>query len=189
MKPLTAPDELARLQQESIASAIRLAQLTVEASEKLLGVQLDAARQAIEAGSRTAQALAQVSTPEQAMALRVTLAEQAVEQALEYSESVYSVAADLQDQFGRMIELRVDTHAADLQAAMQKMLGTAPPGAEAATAAVRQALVIGQSAFEGMTRTTRQLSDMARNGVKETNRVASEVAKSAVKGRTPRSDP
>jgi len=172
------PEELAKLQQESLSSAIRFAQLTVEASQRLLGVQLDAARHAVEVGSRNVQALAQVKTPEEAMALRSAMAEQAVEQALEYSESVYSVAAELQDRFGKLVESRMDSCSSDMQATMEKMLGAAPPGAEAATQAVRSALAAGQSAFEGMTRTTRQLSDIARSGVK----AASKATAAAVKG-------
>jgi phasin family protein len=177
MKPSKTPEDLAKLQQESIAAAIRFAQLTVEASQKLLGVQLDAARHAVEAGSRNVQALAQVKTPEEAMALRATLAGQAVEQALDYSESVYSVAAELQDQFGRLVEQRMDAQAADIQIAMEQMLAAAPPGAEAATAAVRSAIAVGQAAFDGMSRTTRQLSEMARTGVK----AASDATADAVK--------
>jgi phasin family protein len=177
MKPLKSPEEIARLQQENLSAAIRFAQLTVEASQKLLGVQLDAARQAIEAGTRNMDALARAKTPEDAIALRTELAGQAVEQALDYSESVYSVAAELQDQFGKLVGQRMDACSSDLQGTMEKLLDAAPPGAAAAADAVRHAMVAGQTAFDEMTRTTRQMSEIARSGVK----AASEATAAAVK--------
>lgn len=177
MTDINTPEELARLQQENLASAMRFAQLTVEASQKLLGVQLDAARQAVEAGSRNVHALSHIKTPEDAVALRAALAEQAVQQALEYSESVYSVAAELKDQYGKLVGQRIESAAADMQGAMEKMLDSAPPGAAAAAQAVRDALIAGRSAIEGIGHSTRQMSDAARANVK----AASDATLSAVK--------
>lgn len=175
MTDINTPEELARLQQENLASAMRFAQLTVEASQKLLGVQLDAARQAVEAGSRNVHALSHIKTPDDAVALRAALAEQAVQQALEYSESVYSVAAELQDQYGKLVGQRIES--ADMQGAMEKMLDSAPPGAAAAAQAVRDALIAGRTAIEGIGHSTRQMSDAARANVK----AASDATLSAVK--------
>jgi len=177
MKPLKSPEELLKLQQESLSAAMRFAQLTKEASQRLLGVQLEAARHAIEAGSRNIDALSRARTPEEAMALRTELAGQAVEQALDYSESVYSVAAELQDQFGKLVGQRVDACSTDLQDTMEKLLDAAPPGAAAAAGAVRHAMVAGQSALDEMTRSTRQMSEIARSGVK----AATDATAAAVK--------
>ncbi|MBC7782070.1 MAG: phasin family protein [Proteobacteria bacterium] len=169
------PEELAKLQHESMSSAIRVAQLTVEASQKLLGVQWEAARQAVDAGSRNIQALAQVNSREAAMALRAKLAEQAVEQALDYSEKLYSVAAEVQAQFTDLVARGMDDRSAEMQSTMEKLLEATPSGAAAATAAVRSALAAGQAALDGMTRTSRQLSDIARAGIKASSREANEL--------------
>ncbi len=176
-KPLKSPEALAQLQQENLSAAIRFAQLTVEASQKLLGVQLDAARHAIEAGTRNIDALARAKTPEEAIALRTELAGQAVEQALGYSESVYSVAAELQDQFGRLVGQRMDACSSDLQETMETLLDATPPGAAAAAGAVRHAMVASQAAFDDMTRTTRQMSELARSNIK----AATDATAAAVK--------
>jgi hypothetical protein len=50
--------------------------------------------------------------------------------------------------------------------------------AESKSEAVRSAIAVGQAAFDGMSRTTRQLSEMARTGVK----AASDATADAVKG-------
>lgn len=60
MNSLKSPEELLKLQQESLATAVRFAQLTVEASQRLLAVQPDAVRHAVEAGSRNVDALSRV---------------------------------------------------------------------------------------------------------------------------------
>jgi len=177
----TSPEDLMQLQQESLAAAVRFAQLTVEASQKLLGVQLDAARHAVETGTRNIDALSKVTTPEDAVALRAELAEQAVQQALDYSESVYSVAAELQDRFSKLVEERIGAATSDLEGTMAKLLDAAPPGAAAAADAVRHAMLASQSAFQDMTRTSRQMSELARSGVKAASEATVAAAKASLK--------
>ena len=182
MNSLKSPEALMKLQQDSLATAVRFAQLTVEASQRLLAVQLDAARHAVEAGTRNVDALSRVKTPEEAIALRTELAAQAVEQALDYSESVYAVSSELQDRFGKLVEERMDAASSDLEGTMEKLLDAAPPGAAAAADAVRRALQAGQSAFQDMTRTSRQMSGIARSGVKAATDATTAAVKASRKG-------
>ncbi len=171
-----AADSLARLQQENLAAAMKLAELTVEASRRLIAVQLDAARRAVEVSTRSLHALQSVAGSGQAAALRSLLASQSVEQALAYSENLYSVATELQDQFTRVVEARLDAVADELPAALQDMLQADPTGAQAASTAVRGALKAGQAAFDGLMTATRQVSEVARSGVKAASRIARTAA-------------
>jgi phasin family protein len=178
MKSQKAAARINQLHQDNLAAALRMAQLTVEASQKLIAVQLDMARHAVEAGSRNLKALSQSAAAQDAAALQAALAGQAVEQALEYSESLYAVSTELQDQFSRLVEARVDACAADIPAAMEQLLEANPRGAEAASAAVRGALQAGQAAFDNLLSATRQVSEVARSGVKAVSQATSAAVKS-----------
>jgi len=164
MKKLT--DQISAAGKGNVDAALKLASLSVATAERLMHLQMEAAKAFVTEQSANAQALARAGDPESMLAVRSKLAEQAVERALGYSRSVYEIAAQTQHDVAGVMEERFNSVREEMQGAMEEMLKSAPGGAEPAVNAIKAAFASSQSAFETMSKAAKQASDAAEANVK-----------------------
>ena len=154
----TMPEQLQGLSKETVEAALSFAQVSMASADRLMRLQLDAAKAFVAEQTQTAQALAGAKDAESMMALRTRLAEQAIERAVGYSRNVYEVATETQQQLAKLVEARLATSQQQITSAMENMLKTAPGGSNAAVEAMRSTLAATQSAMDSMTKVTFSLS-------------------------------
>lgn len=174
----TMPEQLQGLSKETVEAALSFAQVSMASADRLMRLQLDAAKAFVAEQTQTAQALAGAKDAESMMALRTRLAEQAIERAVGYSRNVYEVATETQQQLAKLVEARLATSQQQITSAMENMLKTAPGGSNAAVEAMRSTLAATQSAMDSMTKAAKQASELAEANVK----AVTEAATSAMKG-------
>lgn len=178
MKPYLTPEQFAALNRTNMDAAMHFARLSMQTAERLMSLQLEAARSAVEDGARQAHELAQVSDAQQALELRRRFAAEAVDKALDYSRQVCKLASDTQGEVARLMEDRMSTYHREMSAAVEELAKHAPAGSEAVIGTLRQAMGTTSTALETMTKAARQMAEMAEASVK----AAADAAAGAVRG-------
>lgn len=164
---INAPEKFVALGKANVETAISLANLVLDSTERLVEVQLGAAKDAVTEGAKNAKALAAVKDVQGLIALQQELAQPAVEKAVGYSRNVYEVAAKAQSELGQLVEERIAEFNKDVIAALEQAVKAAPAGvgADAAVAAVKSAVAAASSAYDTMSKAAKQVADLTEANV------------------------
>ena len=153
-------EEFTHLSGENLDSAIRLAQVSMESAEKLVRLQLEASRMFVEENVRNAKSLAQAKTPEDIAALRGKFAESSFAKAMEYSRSLYEIAAETQAEFKQIVEQRMADYGKDGGAATQNA-SALRAGADLVSSALKATMAASTAAMDTLTQAANQISSLA----------------------------
>src|SRR5450759_2082811 len=102
-----APEQLMAWNKANLEAAVRFAGIALEGAERMLEVQLKAAKSAFADGVQQAKKLADVKDPQEFAQLKNTLAQPSLEKATSYVKSVYDVAAATQSEINKLVEEQV----------------------------------------------------------------------------------
>lgn len=153
------------LSRASVELATKLAQISFDSAEKALAVQIEYAKGALEQANLNAKAVSSARDVESLLALRTRIAENALENMMGYSRSLYEVASEAQSAYSKLAEERV----ADLQATLAKTVEeaakSAPAGGDVAVAAVKSQLAAATAAYDTLTKAARGMASFADAGV------------------------
>lgn len=154
------PSQLNDLSKESVETALAFARIAMENAERLVRLQLDAARTFVEENAAQAKALAGVTDARELAEVRAKAAEAAMQKAVDYSRQVYDMSIQTQGEMAKLMERRVSQFNDSMVAAMEQALRAAP-GSDATMAAFRSALAASTGAVSNMTRMAQQAGSMA----------------------------
>ena len=108
-----------------------------------------------------------------------TAAQPALEKAIAYSRSVYEVATQTQGELTKFVETQAVEFNKNLVSGLDKFAKNAPAGSDVAVAAVKSALAAANSAYDSLTRVTKQASDFAETSFAAASSAAKEAKKKA----------
>lgn len=114
------------LNKNSIDNTLRFAKITMESAERLVKLQLEAAKQAVEENAKNVKSLSEVKDFQEVIALRGKLAESGVEKALNFSRSVYEVASQAQAELGKLFEESLSAYTKDMVNVIEKTTKSVP---------------------------------------------------------------
>ena len=157
-----SPEQFMQLGKSSIEAALSLANITLQGAERLMGLQMKTAKEAIDEGLRSAKALSDVKSMQDLMALQSST-QPNIEKALAFSRSVYEVASQTQTQINKVLEDRMAKVSGEVVAAMDKAVKNAPAGSESALAAFKSAVAAANTAYETLSKVARDATDVAVN--------------------------
>lgn len=170
-----APEQLIALNKANLEVAMRFAGVALEGAERMIDLQLKAAKTAFADGIEGAKALAAVKDIQQFAALKDNLAQPSLEKATAYAKSVYDLATSTQAEFGKLAEEQVADFNKQIVTVLDKMVKTAPAGSEVGVAAIKSAIAAVNSSYDNLTKVAKQFSDATHSNIEA-------VAKQAVNG-------
>jgi phasin family protein len=170
-----APEQLIALNKANIETAMRFAGVALEGAERILDLQLKAAKIAFADSVEGAKALAEVKDVQQFAALKDSLAQPSMEKAAAYAKSVYDVTAATQAEFGKLIEVQVADINKQVIASLDKMVKNAPAGSEVGVAAIKSAIAAVNSSYDNLSKVAKQFAEATQSNIET-------VAKQAVNG-------
>lgn len=160
-----APEQLIAFNKANLEAAVRFAGIALEGTERMLELQLKAAKTAFAEGVQQAKAFAEVKDISEFMQLKNTLGQPSLEKATSYAKSVYDVAAATQGEIGKLLEEQVSEFNKHLVTVVDKMVKTAPAGSEVAVAAMKTAISAVNSAYDNVAKASKQFADMSQANV------------------------
>jgi phasin family protein len=143
-----ADEAVAAMQKKNLEAAMALAQMSIESSQRILQLQVDAAKNLFEDGVSSTKALAAVTTPQEAVDLRVRYAQQTAEKMLECSRGVAAITAELQAAMTKMMSSQLNQGGQEMMEALQSMMKGMPMNSQAAAEAMQTTFDTARKALE-----------------------------------------
>jgi phasin family protein len=178
----SAAEQFADFNKVNVAQATKLAALAMENAEKLVNLNMNAAKIVLAKGVEGAAAAASVKDVQDLMALRAKYAESGVETATAYTRSLYEISSRAQAQFTALAE-EGSTYTKDTAAWVEQASKSAPAGSDAAVNAFKSTFAASTAAFDQFQKATKQVVSLADASVRAASANAASAVKSAGKGR------
>jgi phasin family protein len=171
----TTPDQLMAINKANLEIAMKFAGVVLQGAERILDLQLKAAKSALADSVENAKTIASVKDVQQFAALKENLAQPSIEKATAYAKSMYDVTAATQAEFGRLVEEQVSEFNKQVVTTLDRMVKTAPAGSEAGIAAIKSGINAANATYENMSKIARQFTEVTQSNFET-------VAKQAVNG-------
>lgn len=149
-------EQFTELQAKNMDAAMKLAQLSIENSQKIMGLQIDTARSLFEEGVANSKALASSTDPREAMALRTQFAQSSTEKMLGCARQIAEITSSTQAEVGRMVTQQLSLGGKDMMEAFQKVFQGMPIADSGALGAMQTAMDTARAAFEQVTRASQE---------------------------------
>ncbi|HJQ64263.1 MAG TPA: phasin family protein [Burkholderiales bacterium] len=154
-----APEQLIALNKANMEAAARFAGVAIQGAERIVDLQLKAAKEAFADSIENAKALATVKDPQQFATLKENFAQPRLDKATAYAKSFYDVAAATQAEFGKLVEAQVAEFNRQVVAALDRMVKNAPAGSELGIAAVKSAIAAANSTYDNLSKVAKQMTE------------------------------
>lgn len=175
----TTPEHITEFNKSAIEAALGFAKISFDATERLIGLNLEASKEAFAEATKNAKTLVEVKDVQDLVNLRSKFSESGVEKAMEYGRSVYEVTQAAQQQVSALVEAHTGELNKNVAATIEKAVKSAPAGADVAIAAVKSTVAATAAAVDSITKAAKQVSNFAEAGVKATSEAATAAVKTA----------
>ena len=176
-------EQFVALNKANLEAATRFANVALGGAERLIEIQLKAAKDVWADSVENAKTLAEVKDLQHFAEVKDTVAQPAFEKAAAYVKNVYDIASETQAEIGKLFEQQVAGFNRQFVVALDKMAESAPAGSEVGISALKTAIVTGNAAYENMSKAAKQFSDSAKSNLEAAAKRAAApvVAKKAKK--------
>lgn len=176
-----APEQLIALNKANLEVAMRFAGVALEGAERMIDLQLKAAKSAFADGVENAKVLAAVKDLQQFAALKDNLAQPQIEKATAYAKSVYDVAATTQAEFGKLVEAQVADFNKQVVTVLDKLVQNAPAGSEVGVATIKSAIAAVNASYDNLSKVAKQFAEASQSNLEAVAKQAVSGAKKATK--------
>lgn len=172
------PEQLVAINKANLEVAMKFAGVALQGAERMLDLQLKAAKTAFADSVESAKAIAAVKDIKEFAALKDSLAQPSIEKATAYAKSVYDVTAATQAEFGALVEEQVSEFNKQVVTTLDKMVKTAPAGSEVGIAAVKSAITAVNASYDNMSKVAKQFAEVTQSNMETVaNQAVSNVKK------------
>lgn len=172
-------ESLAEVNKAGYDNAVKLAALSLEKVERLVKLNLSAAKSALAEGVENANAITGVKDVPSLLALNAELTEAGVQSILGYSRGVYGIASEVQSEFSAFAEEAWAAYTKEVTAWVDKAGRNAPAGSDAAVTALKSTVVATTAAFDQFSKATKEVASFADASVRAATANAASIAKAA----------
>jgi len=147
------------------------------ATEKLSRLSIDTTRGFMQDSADVAHALLSAKDPEELAKLANAASQPAAEKLAAYSKSAYSIASATGAELGRIFEAQITEGNRKLADMIDAAAKTAPAGSEQAISMLKSSLSVANTAFDAVTKATRQASATAETNIAAAVAAATDAAR------------
>lgn len=162
---ITTPAQFAELNKSQMDALFALSHTMFDATEKLVDLNLAAAKATMEESAERATALMSARDVQELMALTGGLAQPAVEKLVSYSRTVYGIASGAGAEVSRIVETQVAEGNKKVTDMVEFATKNAPQGSEPAVSMLKSAVAAANTAYDTFTKATKQAVDMVESNV------------------------
>ena len=175
------PEQFAAINKANLEVAMKFAGVALQGAERILDLQLKAAKSAFADSVESAKAIASVKDLQQLAALKGSLAQPSIEKATAYAKSVYDVTAATQAEIGKLVEEQVSEFNKQVVTALDKMVKTAPAGSEVGIAALKSGIAAVNSGYDNLSKVAKQFAEATQSNIEAVAKQAAIGAKKVKK--------
>lgn len=159
------PEQLIAMNKANMESVMKFAGVAIEGTERMIELQMKAAKTAFADSIESAKALAAVKDFQQFAALKDNLAQPTMEKATAYAKSVYDLTSETQAEFSKLVEAQVADFNKEVVTTLDKMMKSAPAGSEVGVAALKSAIASVNAAYDNLTKVGKQFAQATQSNL------------------------
>ena len=154
-------EQIVSVHKANVETFFGLQSLAFDGVEKLIELNTQVAKTALNEASATIQAALSVKDAQELLALQAGLIQPAAEKAASYGRLVYEIAATTGAEVGRVAEATAADAQAKFMSVVDNAVKNAPAGTENAVALVKSAVAAASNAFESVQKAGKQAAEVA----------------------------
>jgi phasin family protein len=177
-------DQLLAVHKANLETFFGLTNKAFEGVEKLVELNLQAAKVALGEAAETTIAALSVKDPQEFVALQASLLQPAAEKAAAYGRHVYDIVAATNAEVSQVAEATMADAQKKVLVAVDTAVKNAPAGTENAVALVKSAVAAANNAYESVNKAAKQAAEVAETNFQAmTNTAAKAAASQTAKAR------
>ena len=173
------PAQFTEIQKGQMDAAIALSQTWFDAAERMMELNLAAAKATLEESVERTQALFSVKDVQELVALSGGLTQPTLEKAVSYSRNVYSIANDAGTEVSRIVEAQIAENNKKVAQLIDYAAKNSPAGSETAVSMLKGAVAAANTAYDTFSRATRQAVELAESNVSAATSATMKAASAA----------
>ncbi|HLB13995.1 MAG TPA: phasin family protein [Burkholderiales bacterium] len=158
-------EQFAAWNQAAYEATMSYARASLASAEQLLRLNLETARATLDQATKATRDLMSVNDPQQFLSLRTKLAQDNMQQAATYAQSVYAIVSQTQAQLAKLFEEQISRVSKDM-ATGAETLDKGMPGAEMQSTALKSTLAATSAMMDSLNQATRQFAELSENTMK-----------------------
>ena len=162
---VTNNENLNELNRKNMEAAMRLAQLSIENSQRVMALQSDLARELFNEGVANAKAQTSAKDPQEVLRLRTEYAQETARKMMASAQQVAVIGNEARLEFSRMLTEQLASGSQEMADAMQSYFKNMPGQNANVLEVMQQAMASANSAFEQIAQATSSsfagMTDMA----------------------------
>ncbi len=176
-----APEQFLALNKANLEVAAKFAGVALQGAERIIELQLKAAKTAFADTVENAKAIAAVKDIKELAALKDTLAQPSIERATAYAKNIYDVTAATQAEFGKLVDEQIADFNKQFVTVLDKMVKNAPAGSEVGIAALKSGIAAANGAYENLSKVAKQITEVTQSNIEAAAKQTINGAKKAKK--------
>ena len=154
-------DQIIATQKANLETLFGLTSKAFEGIEKLVELNVTAAKAAMTEAQGTAQALMSAKDAQELLSLQASMLQPLAEKTAAYSRHLYDIAQGTSAEFSKTIEAKASEAQQSFVGLVDSAAKNAPAGSEPAIAMMKGAVAAANNAFESVQKAVKQASDVA----------------------------
>jgi phasin family protein len=177
------PEQFSSANKANVEALLTVANTAFASAERIAALNLNTARTLLEDTVSNAKAVLAVKDAQDLMNLQTTLAQPVMDKAIAYSRSLYEIATQTQEEFGKIFESQFAEVNKNVASVLDKAAKNAPAGSDVGIAAVKSAIAAANSAYDTMTKAAKQVAEIAEANVAAATSATVKAVSSAPKAK------
>ena len=175
------PDQILAAQKANVETLFGLTNKAFEGVEKLVELNLQVAKTAMNEVAETTIAALSVKDAQELLALQASLLQPSAEKAASYSRHLYDIFAGTNAEVTKVAESQITDAQKKVLAAVDTAVKNAPAGTENAVALVKSAVAAANNAYESVHKAAKQAADMVEANFNAVTTTAVKASQAAAK--------
>lgn len=147
-------ENMSELNRKNMEAAMRLAQLSIEHSQRIMALQSELARELFSAGVENARAQSGAQDPQDLLRLRADYAQETARKMMAVAQQVAEIGNEARLAFSRMLTEQLASGSHEMADAFQGFFKSLPGHAPNVAEMMQQAMQTANSAFEQIAKAT-----------------------------------
>ena len=173
------PEQFLDVQKTNLEKILGLSQKSFSNVEKVVELNLNAVKTYMEDSAEALKALSSAKDIQEFMAVSSSVAQPMSEKAVAYGKDLYALTSSFASETAKLVEEQVAESNEKLAELVETASKNAPAGSESAVALMKSALTAANTAYEGVSKATKQAVEMAEANMDAAAKATSKAATSA----------
>lgn len=163
----------------TVDSLLSVANTALASAERIANLNLDTVRSVVEDTVSNTKAMLAAKDPKEALSIQTAQAQPSLDKAVAYSRSLYEISNETKEEFTKMFEAQFGGFQKSMTEMLEKAAKSAPAGSEVAVNAFQSAIAAANTAFGNMSKTAKQMTDLAQSNIATATTATAKAAKKA----------